>query len=298
MVYIGAALIGLLLGLMGSGGSILTVPVLYYLVGHQGTVAIAESMAIVGLISVFAVAPAAWRGNVCWITVIRFGLPGVVGTYLGAMLGLYTGPQWPLVVFSVVLLAAAWIMFRPAPKGQATETTEPTSQRLLETLLSPKTPKIILEGLVVGAVTGFVGVGGGFLIVPALVSLGGLSMRRAVATSLVVIFLKSLIGFWKYQHGLSESGQTVDWNTILIFAAVGVAGSFVGQQIGQRMKQERLRFAFAVFLLIMGAFVMSQEVPKLWKTPAAQETAAAIKADQVSYRLPPLPDQTVALESL
>jgi uncharacterized membrane protein YfcA len=281
LIYLGAALIGLLLGLMGSGGSILTVPVLHYMVGHTGTVAFAESMAIVGIISAVIVIPYTFSGTVCWLTVVRFGIPGVVGTYFGAALGLYSGPQWQLIVFGAVLLLAAYLMLRPEkvkptalPDPNVSSAPAPADSRQFWL----KSLKIAGEGLVVGAITGFVGVGGGFLIVPALVLLGGLSMPRAIATSLVVIVLKSIIGFAKYQHGLAETGVTVSWETIFLFSTVGIAGSFVGREIGKRLNQQRLRLAFSIFLLAMGGFVFYQELPKLW--PAAAPAVVSPESDQ------------------
>jgi uncharacterized membrane protein YfcA len=261
VIYFGAAIIGLLLGLMGSGGSILTVPVLLYLVGHSEKVVFAESMAIVGIISAVAVIPYAWNRTVCWATVLRFGVPGVVGTYFGAAAGLMVDPRWQLLAFAAVLGIAAWLMLRRPREAKPTtfdadSSDKPKSNDLWKTL------KIIGEGLIVGAITGFVGVGGGFLIVPALVLLGGLRMQQAVATSLVVIVLKSIIGFYKYQHGLAAAGLSISWDTIGLFSVVGIVGSFFGRAIGQRMPQEKLRLAFGIFLIAMGAFVIYQEVSK------------------------------------
>ncbi len=264
LIYLGAAIIGLLLGLMGSGGSILTVPVLLYLVGHSENVVFAESMAIVGIISAVAVLPYAWNRTVCWKTVLRFGIPGVVGTYFGAAAGLWVDPRWQLLTFAAVLGLAAWLMLRrqpqrvSAPEGSTESEPANSKQAVWNTL------KIAAEGLVVGVITGFVGVGGGFLIVPALVLLGGLKMQQAVATSLVVIVLKSMIGFYKYQHGLADLGLYVSWETIGIFSGIGIVGSFLGRAIGQRMPQDMLRLAFGVFLILMGAFVIYQELGKLW----------------------------------
>jgi uncharacterized protein len=263
LVYIGAAIIGILLGLMGSGGSILTVPVLLYLVGRPETVVFAESMAIVGIISAIAVIPYAWHRTVCWVTVLRFGVPGVVGTYFGAAAGLWVDPRWQLFTFAAVLGVAAWLMFR-SPTKTLPVTLQPSSEDTANaSQVVWKTLKIASEGLIVGAITGFVGVGGGFLIVPALVLLGGLRMQQAVATSLVVIVLKSLIGFYKYQHGLAEAGLSVSWDTIGLFSVVGILGSFFGRAIGQRMPQEKLRFAFGIFLVAMGIFVIYQELRKV-----------------------------------
>ncbi|MBL8889331.1 MAG: sulfite exporter TauE/SafE family protein [Planctomycetaceae bacterium] len=263
MVYIGAAVIGLLLGLMGSGGSILTVPVLLYLVGHSEKVVFAESMAIVGIISAVAVIPYAWRRTVCWRTVLWFGIPGVMGTYGGVAIALQVDPRWQLITFALVLAVAAWLMLRggAAPSPESPVTTNDKAN--FSTQSAGKTLQVVTEGLVVGAITGFVGVGGGFLIVPALVLLGGLRMQQAVATSLVVIVLKSLIGFFKYQHGLAETGLSVSWETIGMFSVIGICGSFLGRAIGQRMPQEKLRLAFGIFLILMGVFVLYQELSKL-----------------------------------
>lgn len=263
MVYIGAAIIGLLLGLMGSGGSILTVPVLLYLVGHSEKVVFAESMAIVGIISAVAVIPYAWRRTVCWRTVACFGIPGVIGTYAGVAYALRVDPRWQLITFALVLGVAAWLMLREAAKSSAESQVSSYENAVVAKRNVLKTLQMVGEGLVVGAVTGFVGVGGGFLIVPALVLLGGLRMQQAVATSLVVIALKSLTGFFKYQHGLADAGLDVSWETIGMFSVIGIFGSFLGRAIGQRMPQETLRLAFGIFLMLMGAFVLYQELRKI-----------------------------------
>lgn len=255
-MILGALAIGLTLGLLGSGGSILTVPVLVYVLGHDDKAAIAESLAIVGTIALIGMLPYARRQQVDWRSVAFFGIPGMGGTYAGAWLAKFvTGPV-QLVLFAVVMLLAAVVMFR---KSRTTGSASLSNSDA--TAAQHAVWKIILEGLFVGVVTGLVGVGGGFLIVPALVVLGGLPMRLAVGTSLVVVALKSFSGFLKYLGVVSSLGGHVDWQTIGIFAAVGIVGSLVGNALSQRVNQQALKRAFAGFLVVMGLFVLGREVP-------------------------------------
>jgi uncharacterized membrane protein YfcA len=252
MLYalLGAVAIGLVLGLLGSGGSILTVPVLVYLAGQPDKVAIAESLAIVGAIAAVGALPYARQKLVDWHSVLYFGVPGIVGTYAGAALAKWVPGPVQLALFAIVMLLAAGLMFRgrkDLPEG------EHKRQALW---------KIAGEGLGVGVLTGLVGVGGGFLIVPALVLLGGLSMRLAVGTSLLIIAAKSMAGFWKYTDVLAETGLYVDWSLIGIFAAIGIVGSFAGNALSQRVPQAQLKRGFAVFLVVMGGFILAKEGPK------------------------------------
>ena len=247
MLYalLGAVAIGLVLGLLGSGGSILTVPVLVYLAGEPDKVAIAESLAIVGAIAAVGALPYARQKLVDWHSVLYFGVPGIAGTYGGAALSTYVSGAVQLALFAIVMLIAAVLMFRG---GRTTDADAPAARQPLW--------KIAGEGLIVGVLTGLVGVGGGFLIVPALVLLGGLSMRLAVGTSLLIIAAKSAAGFWKYLDVLDGAGLHVDWRLIGLFAAIGIAGSFVGNALSHRVPQAQLKRGFAVFLVVMGAFIL------------------------------------------
>lgn len=174
LTWPGALAIGLSLGLLGSGGSILTVPVLIYLLGQPEKVAIAGSLAIVGTIAAFGSLPHIQAGRVNWCSVLLFGVPGMAGTYLGAWLALFVSGAFQLALFAVVMLVASVLMLRPLDYANASS--------------APRAVwKIGIDGLLVGVIAGLVGVGGGFLIVPALVLLGGLSVHAAVATSLVII---------------------------------------------------------------------------------------------------------------
>lgn len=252
IVVVGALLIGLSLGMLGSGGSILTVPVLTYLLGHESKVAIAESLAVVGAIALATALPYARSRQVDWRSVVFFGVPGMAGTSIGAWLAKFVSGGLQLTLFGVVMLLAAAMMFW-RPGVDDSELQEPRARHPLWQITS--------QGLAVGLMTGLVGVGGGFLIVPALVLLGGLSMRIAVGTSLAVIALNSLSGFVRYFEVLKSVGTSVDWNTIAAFVAIGVLGSYTGRLIGSRVSQLALRKAFAVFLVVMGLFVLTKELP-------------------------------------
>lgn len=245
---LGAVAIGLVLGLLGSGGSILTVPVLVYLAGEPDKVAIAESLAIVGGIAAAGALPYARQKLVDWHSVLYFGVPGIVGTYGGAALAQWVPGTVQLALFAVVMLLAAGLMFRGKKNLDA---DAPIRRQALW--------KIAAEGLGVGVLTGLVGVGGGFLIVPALVLLGGLSMRLAVGTSLLIIAAKSFAGFWKYLDVLAEGGLAVDWTLIGLFTAIGIGGSFLGNALSQRVPQDNLKRGFAVFLVVMGVFILWRE---------------------------------------
>ncbi len=243
--WLGALLIGLSLGLLGSGGSILTVPILVYVLDEPEKIAIAESLAIVAFISFVAFIPYAVKKQVHWRSVIFFGIPGVAGTYGGAALSEFLRGSTQLVIFAVVMLLAAGLMIR----GKNYEKVENPDK--------PRHPValIILEGLAVGVVTGLVGVGGGFLIIPALVILGGLNMRLAIGTSLLIITMKSLAGFYKYVDILQYTEYQIDWRIIIIFSLIGAAGSLIGKKAGEYISQPMLKKVFGYFLIIMGVYI-------------------------------------------
>lgn len=252
LAWPGAIAIGVSLGLLGSGGSILTVPVLVYLFGQDEKVAIAGSLGIVGTIALVGSFRYMKDRLVDWRVVWMFGLPGMLGTYLGAWSAAWLSGLVQLALFALVMLLASWFMLRPprvAPAGDAGTVRA--------------VPKIVADGLIVGVVTGIVGVGGGFLIVPALVLLAGLSMHRAVATSLVIIALKSYSGFYKYLHVLSDQDLAVDWQVLGLVTALGIGGTFVGSHIAYRLPQDKLKRGFGVFLIVMGLYILARSVPQL-----------------------------------
>ncbi len=261
---IGGIVIGLCLGLLGSGGSILTVPVLVYLLHHDPKVAIAESLAIVGGIALVGAIGPALRRRVDWASVVFFGVPAVGGTIFGAWIAQYVSGVFQLMVFAIVMLLASVFMLR----GGRQEGEAPRDRTGRDRAL------IVVEGFGVGALTGLVGVGGGFLIVPALVLLGRLPMRVAVGTSLLVIALKSAAGFLEYHGQLVDAGIPIAWKTIAIFIALGAIGTSIGGAIGGRLPQRRLRQVFAVFLIVMGAAILVKEASSL---STGDETGTSVR---------------------
>lgn len=243
--WLAALCIGITLGLLGSGGSILTVPMLIYLVGEPEKVAIAESLGIVGAISFFGFLPFAVKSKVHWRSILYFGIPGMAGTYSGASVAKFVSGHFQLLVFAVVMLIAALMMFR-----------DNSHLKNHDKSYKHEIWKLMLEGAGVGMLTGFVGVGGGFVIVPALVLLGGLPIHLAIGTSLAIISMNSFTGFFKYMDVLGELDLTIDWRLIAIFSLIGIAGSFVGKEVGDHIPQKRLKKGFAAFLVIMGFYIV------------------------------------------
>jgi uncharacterized membrane protein YfcA len=250
VAWLGAFWIGIILGLFGSGGSIVTVPLLVYVVHQTEKVAIAGSLGIVGSIALVGGAVAAVRKRVHWRSVMFFGPAGMVGTYGGVWLASFVSGGVQLLVFAGVMGLAALFMLRVPPVQAAP--SQPREQPVAT---------LACQGLAVGSLTGFVGVGGGFLIVPALSLLGGLPMHVAVGTSLVVITLTSVVGFVRHLEVLGRAGMSVDWTIIAAFASAGVAGSLAGQIAGGRIPQARLKRMFAIFLLVAGAYITYRTLP-------------------------------------
>lgn len=251
LALFGALLIGLALGLLGSGGSILTVPILVYLVGQPEKLAIAGSLAIVGGIALAGALPWTLKREVDLRSLLWFGLPGMAGTWAGAWASQWFSGAAQLALFAMVMLLAAAMMFRsPVPTSAG---ARPPRGRFA----------IVGDGLAVGAITGLVGVGGGFLIVPALVLLGRLSMQKAIGTSLWIIAMKSLTGFAGYLPMLEKQGLQLDWPLIGLFIAIGAGGTLVGMQLASRLPQQTLKRAFALFLLLMGVYIIARTAPQL-----------------------------------
>lgn len=239
-------LIGVSLGLLGGGGSILTVPILVYVAGQDPKVAIATSLLVVGVTSAAGAVSHARAGRVQWRTGLIFGAAGMAGAYGGGRLAQYVPGTWLLVAFGVMMAVTAVAMLRgrttPAPGDHA-------HGRL-------PVGRIVLDGLVVGAVTGLVGAGGGFLVVPALVLLGGMPMSVAVGTSLVVIAMKSGAGLLGYL-----ASTAIDWPLAAGVTAAAVVGSVAGGRLTSMVSEDRLRRAFAWFVAAMAVVVLGQQVP-------------------------------------
>ena len=249
LALLGALAIGLSLGLLGSGGSILTVPVLHYLVGQPEKLAIAGSLLVVGLIAAAASIPYARSRQVDWNNVLWFGVPGMAGAWAGATLARWVPGPVQLALFAGVMLLAAWRMLRAGVVERGGR--------------EPRRAAVVAGGVGVGALSGLVGVGGGFLIVPALVLLAGVPMASAVGTSLAVIALNAFTGFAKYLGVLESQSLALDWQVLLTVAAVGIVGSYAGNRLGRRLPQATLRRLFGGFLVLMGLFIAVDVAPRL-----------------------------------
>ncbi|HEX6981747.1 MAG TPA: sulfite exporter TauE/SafE family protein [Balneolaceae bacterium] len=242
--WIGALFIGITLGLLGSGGSILTVPMLIYIVGEPEKIAIAESLGIVCAISFFGFLPSAINRKVHWRSILYFGVPGMAATYGGAFVAKFVSGKFQLMIFAVIMLLAAVMMFQD--KSHDVNKDSHHHEKW----------KLILEGLLVGLITGFVGIGGGFIIVPALVLLSGLPIHLAVGTSLGIISMNSFIGFFKYMDVLAEMNLSINWPLVALFSVIGISGSFIGKRAGDFIPRQRLKKGFAVFLVVMSVCIV------------------------------------------
>jgi uncharacterized membrane protein YfcA len=253
--YLFAIAIGLSLGLIGGGGSILAVPTLVYIVGVSAKEAIAMSLFVVGAVSLLG-AFAHWKaGNVNFRTAALFAPVAMVGSYLGARLaGLpFVNDSFQLVAFGAVMVIASALMIlkKDSPKDSPTEVEQTADHNHSHLGGIPTWLAIPVEGLVVGIVTGFVGVGGGFLIIPALVLLGGLPMKQAVGTSLLIIAFKSATGFWGYL------GQvTLDWQVMIGFTVASALGTVAGVYLSRYVDGKHLQKGFGYFVLAVAVFVL------------------------------------------
>src|SRR5690606_2843326 len=218
-------------------GSILTVPILAYVAGLDAKEAIAASLFVVGVTSAVGVVSHARAGRVRWRTGLVFGGAAMAGAFGGGLLGGFVPGQILMVAFALMMLATAAAMIR-GRRGS----TEPRDGDL-------PVLTVLAEGLVVGLVTGIVGAGGGFLVVPALVLLGGLPMSAAVATSLLVIAMKSFAGLAGYLTTVQ-----LDWPLVLAVTGAAVLGSFAGARLAGIIPEATLRRGFGYFVVVMGLF--------------------------------------------
>ncbi|MBS0196189.1 MAG: sulfite exporter TauE/SafE family protein [Planctomycetes bacterium] len=278
LAWIGALLVGLSLGLLGSGGAILTVPILVYMVGHDEKSAIVESLAIVGAIAVAGTIRSASQKRLDVRSAALLAFPGIAGTVAGAHVARHVPGALQLMLLAGLMLAAALMMFRKDPTGLRVESTiavnvvepAPTTRsdrsfsRTLRSLLL-----IAVQGVGLGFATGLVGVGGGFLIVPVLVLLRKLPMPVAVGTSLAIIAVNCVAGFLKYSSLVVSSAAPesadfrIDWGVVVVFAALGIAGSLAGSALVGRVPQATLKRVFAAFLVTMAAYIIARQYPRL-----------------------------------
>jgi len=256
-IIIAGLITGMLLGVFGSGGSIITMPALLYLLDVEPKSAIAMSLGIVAVTATIT-AMQHWRhGNVDLRITAVFGLFGVIGTYFGALLGVITPVVIQLSVFALVMYAAAWKMLKPEGLSKAQQHRSVGAMAVDLTVDNNELnyTHIAVHGIAVGVLTGIVGVGGGFLIVPALVLLSGLPMKKAVGTSLSIVSLKSFAGFAGYAGSVA-----IDYQMMAIFTTIAVIGSVVGSQLGHRLPADLLKRGFGGFLLLVASYILFKSV--------------------------------------
>jgi len=245
-----SAAIGVALGMLGGGGSMLTVPTLHYVFGLSTHDAIAASLAVVAITGLAALVPHARAGRVHGRIGLLFGAASMIGAYAAARIARYLPGELLLVLLGAVMLATAAAMLRgrrPAvpPRSAPVRATGVPAAR------------IVAQGLFVGALSGLVGAGGGFLIVPALVMLAGLAICEAVATSLLVIVLNATAGF----AGACSSAE-IHGQVIAIVSGIAVLGSIAGASLAPRIAPARLRTLFGWFVIVMAVVMLGQELPR------------------------------------
>lgn len=259
--YLSALGMGLTLGLVGGGGSILTVPILVYLFHVSPVLSTVYSLLVVGLTSLIGSISHARQGNICFKTGVIFSIPAFLGVFLSRkylvanlpeilILGELTISKDALImsVFAVIMVLAAIMMIRPQKTPEQPKEVHFWSPQNIA--------KIGAEGLIVGGVTGFVGAGGGFLIIPALVVLAGLPIKKAIGTSLMIIAAKSLLGIL----GDVALLQQADWGFLGIFSILAIGGILLGSYVARFVPSNKLKPAFGWFVLIMGGFILVKEL--------------------------------------
>ncbi|WP_396153556.1 sulfite exporter TauE/SafE family protein [Flavobacterium sp.] len=257
--YFLAVIVGISLGLIGSGGSILTVPILVYIMAVEPVLATAYSLFIVGSTALVGGIKSALLKKVDFKTVLIFGIPSIAAVYLTRAFIVpllpevifsigtfeFTKPIALMLLFAVVMIMASVSMIKPS--------------KVIEDENSPMKynfPLILLEGLLVGVLTGLVGAGGGFLIIPALVLLAKMPMKLAVGSSLFIIAAKSLIGFL----GDLKGNQTIDWSLLLLFTFASIIGIFIGIYLSKKIHGAKLKTGFGWFVLLMGIYIILKEL--------------------------------------
>lgn len=238
-------IIGLSLGLLGGGGSILTVPALVYIVGQTPQAAITASLVIVGANSMMGAFFHRAQGTVNWRTAFMFGGVGMITAYLAAGLSHLLPQNLLLMLFGLLMLVVgAYMLKRRTPQPRAEQEN--------------RIGVLLIAGAAVGVLTGFLGVGGGFLIVPALVMVVGLPMRQAVGTSLVVIAMNSVAGLL----GHLAHPSPLNLSLLALFVAGGLAGTRAGATLAHRIQGQMLQRAFAVFVVLLAVGVLVDTMPR------------------------------------
>ncbi|MFC9530506.1 MULTISPECIES: sulfite exporter TauE/SafE family protein [unclassified Streptomyces] len=246
LALVAGAVVGLALGGLGGGGSVLAVPALIYLLGFTPVAATTASLIIVTLTSISSLAAHARDGNVRWRPGLLFAAAGIGPAMLGGLVAGHIPATALTIAFSVTAALAAWRMLRPGRPAQDPVQGSPAQDRPV------RPPRAAGSGAGLGAVTGVLGVGGGFLAVPALVGVLGLRMKTAVGTSLLVIVINSLAAL----ATRTSTADSLDWAVIAPFTAAAILGAWDGKRLAAKISGNRLQHVFAYVLLAVAAFML------------------------------------------
>ena len=256
--YILAIFVGMTLGLLGSGGSILSVPILVYVMGIEPTLATAYSLFVIGTTSLVGGIHKAKQKLVDFYKVLLFGIPAVIAVFVTRKLIV---PRIPEIIFSLqgfILTKSILMMvfFAFVMIFASIRMIKPLKEKLVYEEVKPNYFKIALMGILIGLVSGFVGAGGGFLIVPTLLFFANTPMKMAVGTSLFIVSAQSLIGF----TGDIMSDQIIDWKLLEYFTLASIIGIFIGNFISKKVDDEKLKTSFGWFVLAMGIYIIIREL--------------------------------------
>lgn len=253
--YFLALFVGISLGLIGGGGAILAVPILVYLFNIIPELATSYSLCIVGIAALIGTYKHFKLGNLNLDAALKFGLPSIISLLTTRKFILPSIPNSILEINKFIITKNILIMVVFAILMIAASLSMITSKKETNKI-NASFAKLILIGLLIGFITGFLGAGGGFLIIPALIFFAGLSMKQAVATSLFIIAINSLIGF----TGDIINGVTIDFNLLTIFSLIAVIGIFVGTKLSKQIDGNKLKPAFGWFVLVMGIYIIAKEL--------------------------------------
>jgi uncharacterized membrane protein YfcA len=250
-----SVVIGLIVGLLGAGGSIMTTPLFIYAEHMAPVEAIASSLLVVAAASAFALVRHGMRGHIQWRTGFIFGLSGMLSAFVGGQVGAHLPGEILLFAFSIIMAITGFAMIRRRKSTSLTNGHKPRTYRL------------VLDGALVGFITGIVGAGGGFMVVPALVLFGGLAIKEAIATSLLVVIMKCLGAFagfaLKFNDGaLISFNSKIDFDfQVILIAIIGASvGSVVGSLFSSKVKSEKLSIAFGWFVIAMAVFIFFENL--------------------------------------
>jgi len=246
LALLGALAIGITLGLLGSGGSVITVPVLVFILQRPEKPAIAESLVIVGIVALIGSIPYMLRSQVQWSSVLFFGLPGMLGACIGGCGPYFISGNTQLTFFACVILVVGVVML--------------FNQAIFDklTIIHRSVWLTMVEGFFIGCLMGFLGIGGGFLIVPSLIMLCNLSIPFAVGTSLIIIAMNSFTGFLGQLYFLNLLHLSVDWEMICFVSLAGIAGSLSGGWLSAYIPQVYIRKVFGIGVLSLGVYILAR----------------------------------------